>query len=620
MRMNGAYARLGLGWLGVLLLLDPLSAAKADDFFGDHLSVRERHAEQAALGEIMAARDTITAVQLMMEYQAFAEGRCERYFEVETAAKNGDGQSQHMLSDLYHKGFCVPRDDARALQWALKAANGGYAPAYFDAGAYLALGVGAEKNPAAAIPWLKKAIATRIEAHYFLALIYWEGEGVTQNYQNAHEYAETGAQMGDPRAQVLTALFESQDGFAFTNHANAYKWALIVKASGQPKLAETLAGVTADLEKKLTPKQVAQAQTAAANWRPLKFEVTTSTAPIAVILPSLDLDTVLRLSPEQANDRLTDLALEKDRFLFYKAIAEDNVGVTALYIRAGASLETVSPVLHHTPLLYASLKGSDGVARYLISAGADINRSVNYGNDTPILLALSYGHRRIADFLIAQGARLDHPGIMYNAVEFNDPSFLALLKSKGVSIDQEYVGTPLTHAIAAPVEKGGSRCYEKSAAFLIENGARLDVRDDMDLSLLQRAIYAVNPTECVRLLLENGISQEASHGREPLLLSVIQGNAELVRLLLEHGAKANLRIELDAADTPMTFDVAAKSTVTNGGTLLQLAVVEQHAAIARLLVQHGAKTDQADDLGRTPMFMAESVGDSLMIAILKGEM
>jgi ankyrin repeat protein len=64
----------------------------------------------------------------------------------------------------------------------------------------------------------------------------------------------------------------------------------------------------------------------------------------------------------------------------------------------------------------------------------------------------------------------------------------------------------------------------------------------------------------------------------------------------------------------------AKSTVMNGGSLLQLAVVEQHAGIARLLVQHGAIKDATDNLGRTPLSVAESNGDSLMVAVLKGEM
>jgi len=287
-------------WWSALLLLVQTSAVSGDEFFGDQLSAREKYASEASMESATTALEGISALQLMLEYKAFAEGRCEGYFELETAAKNGDGKSQHILSDLYRNGYCVPQDDARALQWARKAADGGYEPAYFDVGYFYRQGIGTDKNPAAAARWLEKATGPRIEAHYLLAMIYWHGEGVTQNYQKAYEYALRGAQ--------------------------------------------------------------------------------------------------------------------------------------------------------------------------------------------------------------------------------------------------------------------------------------------------------------------------------PLFVSVMIGNTELVKLLLEHGANPNLRFELEAGHVPMILVDDAKSTVMNGGSLLQLAVVEQHAGIARLLVQHGADKDAADNLGRTPLSVAESDGDNLMIAVLKGDM
>lgn len=601
-------------------LAPPASAGSSDDFFGDKLSAREKHASDASTKSMTTAVEGISALILLMEYQAFAEGRCEGYFKLETAAKNGVGKSQHMLSDLYRKGYCVPKDDVRALQWARKAADGGYAPAYFDVGGFLAQGIGTKKNPAAAVRWLEKATETRIEAHNKLAWIYLEGKGVTQNYQKAYEHALRGAQLGDPSAQAVTALLKAKNGYRFSDFFNAYKWALLANASGRPKVVEVLANITAALEKSLTQEQIARAQTEVSEWKPLKLKPAASTDPTAIDLPVLDPDTTLSYSQRQANARLAELGLEKDRFLFFKAIVEDNVPVTALYVRAGASLETISPVLFDTPLLHAARNGSVRVARYLVSAGADVDRSINHDNDTPILLAISGGHRELANFLISKGSKLDHPGIMYNAVAFNDPTFLAMLKSKGVPIDLEYVGTPLNHAVSAVGNDGKRRCHEKSAAFLIANGAGLEGRSISGEAMLHQAIQTVNPVGCVRLLLQNGESQVASHGREPLFGSVISGNTELVKLLLEYGANPNLRFQLEAGHVPMVLVGDAKSTVMNGGSLLQLAVAEQHAGIARLLVQHGADKDAADNLGRTPLSLAESNSYSLMIAVLKGEM
>ena len=608
----------GLGCFPVLLFL--ALPASADEFFGDELSPRERYDTETSLEEIESGIDALSVLEIVMKYQAFAEGRCEGYFEVEAAAKNGDGPSQHMLSDLYRRGYCVQQDDERSLYWARQAATGGYEPAFFDFGFFLAEGIGTRKNPAAAVPWLEKATATRMEAYFFLAQIYLSGEGVVQNYRKAHDYALKGAQLGDPLAQAMTAVLKGQSGFEFTDRAAAYKWALIARSSGRPKIIGALATLVAELEGALTQQQVARIQNEAFEWKPRKPPQQASADPTAVELPVPALESVASLSRGQANARLQELGLERDRFLFFKAIAEDNVGVVALYVRAGASVETVSPVLYHPPLLYAAVIGSEQVARYLISAGADIDRWVNDGEDTAILLALSRGHRELAEFLIEQGARLDHPGIMYSAVKFDDPDFLAMLKSKGVPIDQDYVGTPLSEAVSSVDENGESHCYERSAAYLIAEGARLDVLDTSGENLLRQAITTKNPVGCVRLLLEQGVSQDAPQGREPLFLAVMSGNVELARLLLEYGANPEVSLELPADQVPFILEGEAKSTVMNGGTLLQLAVVEQHAAIARLLVQHGAGKDTADNLGRTPLSMAEKTGDSLMIAVLKGEM
>jgi ankyrin repeat protein len=75
----------------------------------------------------------------------------------------------------------------------------------------------------------------------------------------------------------------------------------------------------------------------------------------------------------------------------------------------------------------------------------------------------------------------------------------------------------------------------------------------MGETMLENAIGTVNPVECVKLLLQNGASQSAVQGREPLFISVISGNAELVQLLLEHAPDPNLRFELEAGHVPMVL-------------------------------------------------------------------
>lgn len=604
----------------LLLLVFKAPVAFSDDFFGDRLSVREQYSFDASIESMKSTGESLGALQLLMMYQSFSEGRCEDYFAVESAAKKGDEKNQYILSDLYRQGYCVPQDDARALYWVRQAAEGGYEDAYYDLGIFLVHGIGTEKRPGAAVPWLEKATALRIEAYHQLALIYFSGAGVTQNFGKAHKYALRGAALGDPAAQAITAMIEAQAGFDFSDPVDAYKWVLLANASGQQNILEALSDLTETLEESLDTSQISRAQSAAASFMPLSLEPPASPDPTDVDLPEVDAKEILELSADQANARLDSLKLDRDRYLFFKAIAEDNLAVTALFIRAGASPETRSPTMYDTALLHAARNGSGHVTRFLVSEGADIDKSVNHDNDTPVLVALSGGHRELAEYLIAQGAELDHPGIMYNAVEFDDRNFLAMLVSKGVPIDQEYVGTPLSHAVSAMDDDGDRRCYPESAAYLIEQGARLDGKDFLGQSLLQIAIDAVNPTECVRLLLKSGVSQASEYGREPLFIAILSGHTDVVRLLLEHGADPNLTYSLPASKVPMILEGEAKSAVMSGGSVLQLAVVEQHAAVARLLVRHGADPNAADELGRTPLSIATDRGDSLMVSVLRGEM
>lgn len=592
----------------------------ADDFFGDELSEREKYSQQASMNELSGTIEIIDTMKMLLDYAAFEEGRCEDYFEIESAAKNGDAKSQWILSDLYRKGFCAPQDDARALHWLEKAANAGLVDAYFDYGLFLKDGVGGKKNPKAAISWLEKATEQRVEAYRVLATIYLNGEGVPTNFNKGFQYALRGASYGDPFAQYLVAIIlQAEQGFEFSSPVESYKWALIAKSSGREEFADHLSGVIDNLEESLTTKQIAAAQEAATNWAPKEWEVKESTNLTDIKLPEVKPAQVTNLTTHQAQNLLQDLGLERDRFLFFKAIAEDNVGVTALYIRAGASVEVFSPTLFFTPLLCAASSGSERVVKYLIAVGADIDRALNSGSDTAVLYAFSRGHRNIAEYLIERGAKLDHPGIMYNAVEFNDPVLLAELKSKGVPVDEEYVSTPLANAVSAVDDNGDRHCLTASAEFLLNSGARTNVLNSNGDSLVQSAMGTTNPYPCVKLLLENGASLTASTGQEPLFYAVMIGNADVVELLLTHGANANLTLTLTEDQVPYALGEKAKEVVLNGGSILHVAVEEQHASIARFLVQYGANVDTKNNKGRTPLSAARASNDALMVSILEAE-
>jgi uncharacterized protein len=73
------------------------------------------------------------------------------------AAEQGYGRAQHNLGLMYNHGRGVPRDDAAAVAWYLKAAGQGDTAAQVQLGILYGTGQGVSQDPAAAASWFRKA-------------------------------------------------------------------------------------------------------------------------------------------------------------------------------------------------------------------------------------------------------------------------------------------------------------------------------------------------------------------------------------------------------------------------------------------------------------------------------
>lgn len=128
----------------------------------------------------------------------------------ERAAKQGIAQAQNALGKQYAAGLGVPRSNETALTWMRRAALGDNPDFWFDV-AVLFEQDGGDEALREASAWHTRAVdGGHVSAHAHLGLMYFNGQGVTQDFARAAELLGYAADRGDARAQNNLGLMLSQ--------------------------------------------------------------------------------------------------------------------------------------------------------------------------------------------------------------------------------------------------------------------------------------------------------------------------------------------------------------------------------------------------------------------------
>lgn len=596
--------------------------AKGEDhFFSKNLSQRELQAHEQQMKQSNSISDSLGDLSLIFQYRAFQEGNCKDVIEIEGKARQGDGESQWILADLYNKGLCVNKDEKEALKWIIKSSDNGYKKAFYDRALYHKEGIGSEKDSKLAFYWAKKSATTNdVSAYRLLSGMYITGEGTPANYKESLKWALKGAETGDYNSQALVAtILASQE---FNNPIEAYKWALLAKNSNEENIQKIAQEKIEKLESVLSTQQVQEAQNRAQNWKP-KTQISKV---VEFHLPKLPSNYSDKMTAAKALSELERLGIGKDRYLFFQAIKEDNLEVFKLFIKAGASIETKSASSFFTPLYSSITNDSKKIFNYLMSNGVEINAELNHDKDTPILIALSEGRIDMARRLIDAKANILHPGIIYNAVEFNDISLLQELYNLGATnIDSDYVGTPLMNSVSGSNDSKSSDryCFANSTKFLLEKRANPNKFSKVvhsDQSVLMQSIDAKNPEQCLALLLQHGanVNYRDKEGRTALYEAVVLvGNPEIVKMLLSYGADKNDKYYLLMDQIPMLIEKPLSKTVlANGGTLLMLATSEGHISVVKELLESDANPHIKTKNGLTALSIAKENNNQVLIDLI----
>ena len=270
----------------------------------------------------------------------------------------------------------------------------------------------------------------------------------------------------------------------------------------------------------------------------------------------------------------------------------------------------------NTPLMQAASKGWLMVATFLIEHGADVNG----GETSALICAATAGNRAMVEFLLRRGADVNAKDNYGNAPlnaavgkKFPTVVEVLLANKANVNLPGGDGNTPL----AAAVINKQSKIVES----LLAAGANPNLENKAGRTALSFAA-ATGSAEVVKLLLAAKADANIGKLNAPLRVAIQAKDAAVVELLLAAGADVNARVSADegtslhlAADAGkrevveclLAHGAEVNATVTSGQrnvTPLMRAANGGFDEIVLLLLQHKADPNLADSAGMTALVYA----------------
>ena len=268
------------------------------------------------------------------------------------------------------------------------------------------------------------------------------------------------------------------------------------------------------------------------------------------------------------------------------------LGCVQSMVKAGADKDRPNPD-GMTPMIMALDNGAPEVAHYLLEQGANPHTWDWWGR-TPLYVAVTMrggvdsrpGRRPAASLLFIKA--LLEAGVNPNPqLAFKEPS-------RG-GRDNRFRDDLLTTG-ATPLLRAAQTFDNEVVKLLLEHGALVDLPNASGVTPLMAAA-GIGTRNAAGVL-----------GAGPPD-NVVALSLETLELLRKAGADVNARI---ADVTSLTARIARTNTMTGrqGQTALFVAADTGRAELVRYLVEHGAKADLKDDAGKTPLDVIQARGEA----------
>jgi ankyrin repeat protein len=308
-----------------------------------------------------------------------------------------------------------------------------------------------------------------------------------------------------------------------------------------------------------------------------------------------------------------------------------------------------------TALMIAAGAGSLDTVKQLAAKGADVNAAEPRGGQTALMWAAAEGHSDVIAGLIEMGARVNaasrngYTALVFAAIKDHAASIKALLTA---GADPNVV----LASGAKPIIVAMQYRHTAAALELLEGGADINARDRAGNTALHLAAQFGNMHVVGALLAKHadvnvrtpksttpggargggGFGRAVAGEQTPLMLAARGDHEDVMRALVAAGADPALRAQ-DGSTVLMaaasgarikTFTYAYEidphvDVVTSTGNMpMHVAVAlndrtqPEVCAVIQFLADHGAKLDELNGAGRTPISIADNLPVDLAVDLL----
>jgi len=321
-----------------------------------------------------------------------------------------------------------------------------------------------------------------------------------------------------------------------------------------------------------------------------------------------NLATVRALLASKANPNLRETNGGQNALMW--ALSERHSSVVEELIKGGADVHAGSKT-GFTPLMFAAQQGDVDSGRILLRAGAKPNDAQPKTGLTPLMIASAMGHTNAVDVLLDNGANpnlADANGYtsLHRVVRDSDYGIDLGSKDKVLTVVQSLLKKGANpnarlsqdkEKAAEEIRNGSVATYEKRTAVTV---TEIVLQGATPLFLAAE----VNNLDVIKALVEAGADPliGTERGTTPLMMAAGAGTDVQRERAPEERATA-----LETAKFLVERGADVNAAGQYGWTALHAATYQGINPVIEYLVSKGAKIDQKDEFGQTPLSISLSV-------------